>query len=56
MRINLEDGRPDGTLARVELHAAKIAAIKAAATAIRDGRPADLRAPSYAEVQALGRA
>ncbi|GAB2581671.1 hypothetical protein GCM10027168_12990 [Streptomyces capparidis] len=29
--INLEDGRPDGTLAPVELHAAKIAAVKAAA-------------------------
>ena len=29
--INLEDGRPDGTLAPVELHAAKIAAAKAAA-------------------------
>lgn len=29
--INLEDGRPDGTLAPVQLHAAKIAAIKAAA-------------------------
>jgi 2-methylisocitrate lyase-like PEP mutase family enzyme len=28
--INLEDGRPDGTLAPVELHAAKIAAVKAA--------------------------
>jgi 2-methylisocitrate lyase-like PEP mutase family enzyme len=28
--INLEDGRPDGALAPVELHAAKIAAVKAA--------------------------
>lgn len=28
--INLEDGRPDGTLAPAELHAAKIAAVKAA--------------------------
>ncbi|MDT0442191.1 isocitrate lyase/phosphoenolpyruvate mutase family protein [Streptomyces johnsoniae] len=28
--INLEDGRPDGTLAAVELHAAKIAAVKTA--------------------------
>jgi 2-methylisocitrate lyase-like PEP mutase family enzyme len=28
--INLEDGRPDGTLSSVELHAAKIAAVKAA--------------------------
>jgi 2-methylisocitrate lyase-like PEP mutase family enzyme len=28
--INLEDGRPDGTLTPVELHAAKIAAVKAA--------------------------
>ncbi|WP_200302392.1 isocitrate lyase/phosphoenolpyruvate mutase family protein [Streptomyces adelaidensis] len=28
--INLEDGRPDGTLAPVESHAAKIAAVKAA--------------------------
>ncbi|MEU1372400.1 isocitrate lyase/phosphoenolpyruvate mutase family protein [Streptomyces triculaminicus] len=28
--INLEDGRPDGTLAPLELHAAKIAAVKAA--------------------------
>ncbi|MET9657050.1 isocitrate lyase/phosphoenolpyruvate mutase family protein [Streptomyces sp. NPDC006510] len=28
--INLEDGRPDGTLAPVELHAAKVAAVKAA--------------------------
>lgn len=28
--INLEDGRPDGTLAPVELHAAKIAAVKSA--------------------------
>lgn len=28
--INLEDGRPDGTLAPVERHAAKIAAVKAA--------------------------
>ncbi|MFD8993852.1 isocitrate lyase/PEP mutase family protein [Streptomyces abikoensis] len=32
--INLEDGRPDGTLAPVELHAAKIAAVKAAAPAL----------------------
>ncbi|PGH48673.1 phosphonomutase [Streptomyces sp. Ru87] len=29
--INLEDGRPDGTLAPAALHAAKIAAVKAAA-------------------------
>ncbi|RII16036.1 2-methylisocitrate lyase [Streptomyces sp. YIM 130001] len=29
--INIEDGRPDGTLAPVDLHAAKIAAAKAAA-------------------------
>ncbi|MEV7776777.1 isocitrate lyase/phosphoenolpyruvate mutase family protein [Kitasatospora sp. NPDC088351] len=29
--INLEDGRPDGTLAPAPLHAAKIAAVKAAA-------------------------
>jgi 2-methylisocitrate lyase-like PEP mutase family enzyme len=29
--INLEDGRPDGTLAPAELHAAKIAAVKAVA-------------------------
>ncbi|NSC20193.1 isocitrate lyase/phosphoenolpyruvate mutase family protein [Streptomyces albus subsp. chlorinus] len=29
--VNLEDGRPDGTLAPVELHAAKIAAVRAAA-------------------------
>ena len=29
--IDLEDGRPDGTLAPVELHAAKIAAVRAAA-------------------------
>jgi len=28
--LNLEDGRPDGTLAAPELHAAKIAAVKAA--------------------------
>jgi 2-methylisocitrate lyase-like PEP mutase family enzyme len=28
--INLEDGRPDGSLAPAELHAAKIAAVKAA--------------------------
>ncbi|MFG2350977.1 isocitrate lyase/PEP mutase family protein [Streptomyces phaeochromogenes] len=28
--INLEDGRPDGTIAPVELHAAKIAAVKSA--------------------------
>ncbi|MFD7260143.1 isocitrate lyase/phosphoenolpyruvate mutase family protein [Streptomyces sp. NPDC059874] len=32
--INLEDGRPDGTLAPVELHAAKIAAVKTAAPAL----------------------
>ncbi|MEO3754130.1 isocitrate lyase/phosphoenolpyruvate mutase family protein [Streptomyces sp. B6B3] len=32
--INLEDGRPDGTLAPVELHTAKIAAVKAAAPAL----------------------
>lgn len=32
--INLEDGRPDSTLAPVELHAAKIAAVKAAAPAL----------------------
>ncbi|MFJ8820993.1 isocitrate lyase/phosphoenolpyruvate mutase family protein [Streptomyces sp. NPDC102467] len=32
--INLEDGRPDGTLAPVELHAAKIAAVKAAVPAL----------------------
>ncbi|MDT0343469.1 isocitrate lyase/phosphoenolpyruvate mutase family protein [Streptomyces litchfieldiae] len=32
--INLEDGRPDGTLAPVELHAAKIAAVKSAAPAL----------------------
>ena len=30
MGINLEDGRPDGTLAPAELHAAKIAAVKSA--------------------------
>ncbi|WP_225839741.1 isocitrate lyase/phosphoenolpyruvate mutase family protein [Streptomyces sp. NK08204] len=29
--INLEDGRPDGTLVPVDLHAAKISAVKAAA-------------------------
>ncbi|OMI33658.1 isocitrate lyase/PEP mutase family protein [Streptomyces sparsogenes] len=32
--INLEDGRPDGTLAPVELHAAKITAVKAAVPAL----------------------
>ncbi len=32
--INLEDGRPDGTLAPVESHAAKIAAVKTAAPAL----------------------
>lgn len=32
--INLEDGRPDGTLAPMELHAAKIAAVKRAAPAL----------------------
>ncbi|MEV7526318.1 isocitrate lyase/phosphoenolpyruvate mutase family protein [Streptomyces sp. NPDC091371] len=32
--INLEDGRPDGTLTPAELHAAKIAAVKAAAPAL----------------------
>lgn len=32
--INLEDGRPDGTLAPVDLHAAKIAAVKAAVPAL----------------------
>jgi 2-methylisocitrate lyase-like PEP mutase family enzyme len=32
--INLEDGRPDGSLAPVELHAAKIAAVKAAVPAL----------------------
>ncbi|MEU5638654.1 isocitrate lyase/phosphoenolpyruvate mutase family protein [Streptomyces milbemycinicus] len=32
--INLEDGRADGTLAPVELHAAKIAAVKAAVPAL----------------------
>ncbi|WP_405401540.1 isocitrate lyase/phosphoenolpyruvate mutase family protein [Streptomyces sp. NBC_01104] len=32
--INLEDGRPDGTLAPMELHAAKIAAVKEAAPAL----------------------
>ncbi|MEU9796526.1 isocitrate lyase/phosphoenolpyruvate mutase family protein [Streptomyces sparsogenes] len=32
--INLEDGHPDGTLAPVELHAAKIAAVKAAVPAL----------------------
>ncbi|GAA3516725.1 isocitrate lyase/PEP mutase family protein [Actinocatenispora rupis] len=32
--INLEDGRPDGTLAPVDLHAAKIAAVRAAAPAL----------------------
>jgi hypothetical protein len=32
--INLEDGRPDGTLASAELHAAKIAAVKASAPAL----------------------
>lgn len=32
--INLEDGRPEGTLAPVELHAAKIAAVKATAPAL----------------------
>lgn len=32
--INLEDGRPDGTLAPVELHAEKIAAVKAAVPAL----------------------
>lgn len=32
--INLEDGRPDGTLAPMELHAAKIAAVKQAAPAL----------------------
>ncbi|MDX3230846.1 isocitrate lyase/phosphoenolpyruvate mutase family protein [Streptomyces sp. ME19-01-6] len=38
------------------LYRRALAAAVTAATAIRDGRPADLRAPSYAEVQALGRA
>ncbi|MFJ6433132.1 isocitrate lyase/phosphoenolpyruvate mutase family protein [Streptomyces sp. NPDC091416] len=32
--INLEDGRPDGTLAPMELHAAKIDAVKRAAPAL----------------------
>ncbi|AUH41197.1 isocitrate lyase/PEP mutase family protein [Streptomyces sp. CMB-StM0423] len=32
--INLEDGRPDGTLAPVELHAAKIAAVRGAVPAL----------------------
>ncbi|MBB5938769.1 isocitrate lyase/phosphoenolpyruvate mutase family protein [Streptomyces zagrosensis] len=32
--VNLEDGRPDGTLAPAELHAAKIAAVKAAVPAL----------------------
>lgn len=32
--INLEDGRSDGTLASVELHAAKIAAVKASVPAL----------------------
>ncbi|WP_405904414.1 isocitrate lyase/phosphoenolpyruvate mutase family protein [Streptomyces sp. NBC_00656] len=32
--INLEDGRPDGTLAPMELHAAKIAAVKQVAPAL----------------------
>jgi 2-methylisocitrate lyase-like PEP mutase family enzyme len=32
--INLEDGRPDSTLAPVELHAAKIAAVKTAVPAL----------------------
>ncbi|MFG2227646.1 isocitrate lyase/phosphoenolpyruvate mutase family protein [Streptomyces sp. NPDC048644] len=32
--INIEDGRPDSTLAPVELHAAKIAAVKAAVPAL----------------------
>lgn len=32
--IDLEDGRPDGTLAPAELHAAKIAAVKAAVPAL----------------------
>ncbi|GAA3831035.1 isocitrate lyase/phosphoenolpyruvate mutase family protein [Streptomyces phyllanthi] len=32
--INLEDGRPDGTLAPVESHAAKISAVKAAVPAL----------------------
>ncbi|WP_326665955.1 isocitrate lyase/PEP mutase family protein [Streptomyces sp. NBC_00385] len=32
--INLEDGRPDGTLAPMELHAAKIAAVKHVAPAL----------------------
>ncbi|WP_328892071.1 isocitrate lyase/PEP mutase family protein [Streptomyces sp. NBC_00236] len=32
--INLEDGRPDGTLAPMELHAAKIAAVKEVAPAL----------------------
>ncbi|MER6116341.1 isocitrate lyase/phosphoenolpyruvate mutase family protein [Streptomyces sp. NPDC001743] len=32
--INLEDGRPDGTLAPMELHAAKIAAVKRAVPAL----------------------
>ncbi|WP_406099657.1 isocitrate lyase/phosphoenolpyruvate mutase family protein [Streptomyces sp. NBC_01013] len=32
--INLEDGRADGTLAPMELHAAKIAAVKSAAPAL----------------------
>ncbi|MEV6974953.1 isocitrate lyase/phosphoenolpyruvate mutase family protein [Kitasatospora sp. NPDC093806] len=59
--INLEDGRPDGSLAPVELHAAKITAIKAAAPdlfvnartdaywhALADPRPeADRRLDAY---------
>lgn len=32
--VNLEDGRPDGTLAPAELHAAKIAAVRSAAPAL----------------------
>lgn len=32
--INLEDGRPDGTLAPAELHAAKVAAVKSAVPAL----------------------
>ncbi len=32
--INLEDGRPDGTLAPVELHASKIAAVRSAVPAL----------------------
>lgn len=32
--INIEDGRPDGTLAPAELHAAKVAAVKAAVPAL----------------------